>query len=130
PQMAPDRNGVQRTGKLALDPAGTLHGEVREVRLGDLAFEQRWALRSVSRDADRIKPIERLLSDSLSTFRITKATAFNIQQSEEPLSFNYSFDAKNYAKNAGGLLLLRPRVLGRKRQALLETKEQRKFPNE
>jgi hypothetical protein len=42
----------------------------------------------------------------------------------------YSFQAENYAKNAGNLLLVRPRVIGSKSRALLETKEPRKFPVE
>jgi hypothetical protein len=49
---------------------------------------------------------------------------------DQPFGFNYSFEAERYAKNAGGLLLVRPRVLGVKSQGLLETKEPRKFPVE
>jgi hypothetical protein len=36
----------------------------------------------------------------------------------------------SYAKNAGNLLLLRPRVVGSKSSGILETKEPRKFPVE
>lgn len=36
----------------------------------------------------------------------------------------------NYAKNAGDLLLVRPRVLGSKSVGFLETKEARRFPIE
>jgi hypothetical protein len=70
------------------------------------------------------------LADSLSTFRITKATILNLQMMDQPFGFNYSFESENYAKNAGNLLLVRPRVLGIKAKALLETKEPRKFPVE
>jgi hypothetical protein len=48
----------------------------------------------------------------------------------QPFGFNYSLESENYAKNAGNLLLVRPRVLGVKSEALLETKEPRKFPVE
>ena len=37
---------------------------------------------------------------------------------------------RNYAKLAGNLLLVRPRVLGSKSSGVLETKEPRKFPLE
>ncbi len=44
--------------------------------------------------------------------------------------FNYTFQSDNYAKIAGNLLLVRPRVLGNKSSGVLETKEPRKFPVE
>jgi transglutaminase-like putative cysteine protease len=130
PKQPSAMNGIQRTAKLTLDAQGTLRGDVEEVRLGDRASFQRRTLTTVTKDSDRIKPIEGLLADSLSTFRITKATVINLQQTGQPLGFNYSFEAQNYAKSAGGLLLVRPRVLGRRSSALLETKEPRKYPVE
>jgi hypothetical protein len=107
-----------------------LRGDVKEVRLGDRASLERSALRATTNSTDQIKPIENLLADSLSTFHITKATILNLQIMDQPFGFNYSFESENYAKNAGNLLLVRPRVLGIKSQALLETKEPRKFPIE
>ena len=123
-------NGIQRTGKLTLDAAGNLKGDVNEVRVGDRAWSQRWALRTVSKDSDRIKAIESLLASSLSNFRITKASITNLALTDLPFGFDYSFQVDNYAKNAGDLLLVRPRVLGSKTRSLLETKEVRKFPIE
>jgi hypothetical protein len=130
PKQPPAMNSVQRTAKLVLDPSGTLKGEVQETRMGDRAWRQRGRLLTVALETDRIKPIESLLSDSLTTFRITKAVVVNLKQTDQPFGFNYSFEAESYAKNAGGLLLLRPRVLGRQSSGLLETKEPRKFPVE
>jgi hypothetical protein len=123
-------NSIQRTGTLTLDPSGTLRGDVKEVRLGDRASTERWSLRTVTKDTDKIKPIEALLSGSLSTYRITKATVINQTLTDQPFGFNYSFESASYAKNAGNLLLVRPRVLGVKAQGFLETKEPRKFPVE
>jgi len=48
----------------------------------------------------------------------------------QPFGFNYSFVSTDYAKNAGGLLLVRPRVLGNKGYGFLETTEPREFPIE
>ena len=93
-------------------------------------WSQRGRLLAVAKDTDRIKPIETILADSLTTFHITKATVVNLKQTDQPFGYEYSFEAQNYAKNAGGLLLLRPRVLGSKSSGLLETKEPRKFPIE
>ena len=128
PKMPPAHNGVVRKAKLALSPAGTLSGEVQESRLGDRAEEQRYALRAVKSDADKIKPLETLLAHSFATYRLTGASVGNANRIEEPLIFNYSLLADNYAKPAGNLLLVRPRVIGVKSSALLETKEPRKYP--
>jgi hypothetical protein len=130
PQQPSRMNSLQRNARLTLDASGKLKGDVEEVRVGDRAWLQRRRLTTVTKDSDRIKPIESLLADSISTFRITKATWINLQQTGEPFGFNYSFEAENYAKHAGGLLLVRPRVIGSKSSALLETKEPRKYPVE
>jgi len=130
PRQPSSMNGIERTGKLTLDPLGTLTGEVNETRVGDRAWSERWRLRSVTKSADRIKPIEDLLAGSLSLFTITKASVDNLDLTDQPFGFHYTFEAKSYAKNAGGLLLVRPRVLGVKTSGILETKEPRKFPIE
>ena len=130
PKQPARTNSIQRTAKLTLDTSGKLQGEVKEVRFGDRARSERSALRSIAKATDQIKPIESLLAGSLSSFRITKASIVNLQLMDQPFGFNYSFESENYAKNAGNLLLVRPRVLGVKSEALLETKEPRKFPIE
>jgi hypothetical protein len=123
-------NGIRRVAKLNLDVNGKLTGSVAETRIGDRAWSQRYALRTVTNANERIKPIENLLSGSLSTFVITKANAVNIEHTDLPFGFEYTFEAENYAKNAGNLLLVRPRVLGSKSSSLLETKDARQFPIE
>jgi hypothetical protein len=130
PMESPSTNAIERTGIFTLDSAGTLHGDVKEMRVGDRAASERWALRTVAQDADRIKPIESLLAGSLPSFHISKATVVNFQLTDQPFGFTYSFSAENYAKTAGDLLLVRPRILGTKTQALMETKEPRQFPVE
>jgi Domain of Unknown Function with PDB structure (DUF3857)/Transglutaminase-like superfamily len=130
PMLPPAKNSIRRTGKLTLDANGQLQGEVEEVRVGDRASAERWRLRTVTNDKDRIKPIESLLSGSLSNFRVTKASITNLQYPERPFGFHYSFVADSYAKTAGDLLLVRPRVLGEKSSGILEAKEPRQFPIE
>lgn len=130
PQQPSAMNSIQRTATLTLDVNGNIRGEVDEVRVGDRAWAQRWALRTVTNDKDRIKPIESILSGSLSNFGILKASVVNPSQVDKPFGYRYSFEAANYAKNAGGMLLVRPRVIGVKAQAILETKEPRQYPIE
>jgi len=130
PQLVTSSNGTTRTGKFTLDAHGTLIGSVHEVRVGDSAWYQRWALRYVQKDADRIKPLEQLMARSMATFQITKASILNLKQYTQPFGYDWSFGALDYGKTAGDLLLVRPRVVDVKAQALLETKEPRKYPVE
>jgi len=130
PKLPSAMNSVHRTAKLSLDTMGNLQGSVEEIRVGDRAWSQRMALRRVTKNTDRIKPIENILAGSLSNFHITKASITNLQAFDQPFGFNYSFEAINYAKNAGSLLLVRPRVIGVKASGILETKEPRLFPVE
>lgn len=130
PQLSPDKNGIARTAHLTLDSAGTLQGSVQEIRVGDPAWEQRWALRTVTSDNARVKPVESLLAASLSTFNLTAMSIVNRELTDQPFGFDYSFQAPNYAKVAGNLLLVRPRVLGVKTSGILETKEPRQYPVE
>jgi hypothetical protein len=130
PQQPSAMNSIQRTANLTLAPDGTLKGDVEETRLGDRASVERYRLLAVTKETDQIKPIEALLSNSLSSFRITKASMLNLHQTDHPFGWKYTFEATNYAKNAGNLLLVRPRVLGNKGLNILETKEPRIFPIE
>jgi Domain of Unknown Function with PDB structure (DUF3857)/Transglutaminase-like superfamily len=130
PQQPSAMNSIQRVAKLTLGADGVLKGEVQEMRVGDRAWTERWRLRLVTNNTDRIKPIESLLAGSLSNFQIVKASIVNFEHTDQPFGFDYSFQADNYAKNAGNLLLVRPRVLGNKSSGVLETKEPRMFPVE
>lgn len=127
PQQPSAMNGIAREGRLTLDANGRLAGRVTETRTGDRAWEERWSMRMVTKDADRIKPFESLLAGSLPNYHITHASFSNLHETDLPFGFDYSFESQDYAKNAGGLLLVRPRVLGVKAQGFLETKEPRKF---
>ena len=130
PQLPAELSGVVRTAKLTLSPSGTLSGDFVEQRKGDYATRQRAYLKSVPKDADRIKFLESQISQSLPTFQITKASLVNLNQTDLPFSYEYSLVSQNYAKTAGNLLLVRPRVVGVNSSSLLETKEPRKYPVE
>ncbi len=130
PQLPSAMNAVNRTAQMTLDGKGTLQGTVHEVRLGDPAAFQRYALRSAAKATDEIKPIETVLAHSFTTFRITKATVSNLRVTDQPFEYDYAILAENYAKLAGNLLLVRPRVLGSKADGFLETKEPRQYPVE
>jgi len=130
PRLSTDSNGTERTAKLTLDENGTLRGDVHEILVGDVAAVQRYGLRATTADTDRIRVVEAVAGDSFPTFRILKADVANLQSADRPLEWSYTFEAQNFAKTAGDLLLVRPRVLGSKSSALLETKEPRRYPVE
>jgi hypothetical protein len=122
PQLPSTMNAINRHGKFTLTPNGILSGDVSELRVGDRAADERRWLKSVTKDTDKIKPIESLLAHSLSSFRVTNASISNLDQTDQPFGFNYSRIAASYAKPAGDLLLVRPRVVGAKGSGVLETR--------
>ena len=130
PQLPATKSGIRRTAKLTLDTDGNLKGDFVEIRIGDSAMHQRRALQNVTKAEDRIKPIESVVSQSLGIYGISKATMFNFDDNSKPFGYNYSVVANNYAKFAGDLLLVRPRVVGIYASGILEKKEPRKYPIE
>jgi transglutaminase-like putative cysteine protease len=130
PQLPAETNGVARTAKMTLDEKGTLLGEVQEIRVGDEAATQRYTLRAAILDTDRIKSVEAVASSSFAKFEILKATVRNLRLPDRPFEWHYTLQSENYAKAAGDLLLVRPRVIGSKGSGLLETKEPRRHPIE
>jgi transglutaminase-like putative cysteine protease len=130
PQLATNENSVDRTAKMTLGEDGSLRGNVHEIWTGDRAAEQRNSLRSMNLDTDRIRPVEALAAGSFTNFQILKATVANEHAANLPFEWNYEIEVDNYAKVAGDLLLVRPRLLGSKASALLETREPRRYPIE
>jgi Domain of Unknown Function with PDB structure (DUF3857)/Transglutaminase-like superfamily len=125
PALASASNRLSRMGKFTLEIDGTLTGEVDEIRRGAEAAEKRRELLEIA-PADRGKTLEKFLALFLSNFTLTKATISNLEKNDELLQIHYEFTARGYAKNAGGLLLLRPAVLGRKASSVAE--KERKYP--
>jgi len=130
PLLPPSASGVHRVGKFQLTGNGGLTGEIQEVYVGDSATRQRYFFRSAQKETDRVKYLESLLAGSLSTYQITKATVGNVNEWHLPFQYQYTIEAPSYAKTAGDLLLVRPRVLGHASSDLLEKKEPRKYPVE
>jgi hypothetical protein len=128
PQLPGPSNGTLRTGKLTLDATGTLRGDVDETLVGDLASNERYAQVEAQSSKDNIKRIEQEMSHSLGLFQITQATMKNLQSNDQPFGYTYSFVAPGYAKQAGQLLIVRPRIVGTRSSDVLETKEPRSFP--
>jgi len=128
PLLPASTNRLQRTAKLELSSTGKLTGEVHELRSGGLAVISREQYLEVP-PAKRSTILERFLGSSLSNFAVTGASVENLEKYDENLTLDYKFVVEGYAKTAGNLLVLRPRVLGAKGSNLLSGKP-RKYPIE
>jgi len=128
PKLPTTLNGVTRNAIVTLDAQGNLSGTIAENRKGDLAAEVRARMKNVAKDTDRSRVIEDVLKQSLANFSLTKAGMGNLLDTSQPFLLNYSLVVQRYAKPAGDLLLVRPRLVGTKGRGFLETKEPRELP--
>jgi Domain of Unknown Function with PDB structure (DUF3857)/Transglutaminase-like superfamily len=119
---APSVNRFHIAAKLTLDPDGTLHGDVQETRGGWLAADFREGIEAMN-EAQRKQWFEQRLSRYLAQSQLSDLTFENLPDLGKDLLVHYKLTAPAYAKNAGGLLLLRPRVLGSKAEGVLDLSE-------
>ncbi len=127
--LAPSNtNRLLRTGKMTLGPDGTLTARIQELYFGYLAANRRTAMLAVPL-SERARQLERRLGFHLGDFVLTNAKVVDLDKIDSSFGLIYEFKAANYAKRAGNLFLLRPRVLGQKSDDVLELKE-RKNPVE
>jgi hypothetical protein len=115
PLLAPATNRLLRTATFNLTEGGRLTGEVRELRWGGPATQERQEILE-SPPANRGKVLEGFVGTFLSNFLLTSASVGNLEKYDDDLLLNYKFIVDGYAKTAGNLLILRPRILGSKRQ--------------
>ena len=111
PVTTPDLNTIHRNAKLTLLPDGTLQGEIEEIRSGYLAMNGREYLQQQTQN-DRKKMLEHFWGPNLGGFQIDSFNLENENDIDKDLVLRYKFTASHYAKTAGPLLLVRPRVVG------------------
>ena len=128
PLLPPATNRLLRTASLSVSAAGNLTGEVEELRWGGPAVDEREQFLRAA-PSDRQKVFEAFLGNSLSNFALTSASIGNLEKYDESLTLKYKFAVDGYAKSAGDLLILRPRVVGAKGWSILSGKP-RKYPIE
>jgi len=75
-----------------------------------------------------VKRIEQEVAHSIGMFDITSAQMLNLDVTDLPFGYIFNLVAPSYAKPAGNLLMIRPRVMGIRSSDLMEEKEPRKFP--
>jgi transglutaminase-like putative cysteine protease len=128
PLLPAATNRLLRTGTLNLNEAGNLDGSVQETRWGAPAEDRRAALIGVAPKL-RAKVFEDFLGSTLNNFTLTQAAIGNLDKYDQTLTLNYSFVSSGYAKSAGNLLIVQPRVVGTKGWNILAGKP-RKYPIE
>jgi len=111
PVLNPALAKLERTAKFDLASDGTLKGDVSVTRTGGAAWQIRGRM-TMSSDKEQREYVERSLQQDFSTFTLNSESVNNLKQVDQPLGMQYSVTAPSYAKNAGTLLLVRPRVLG------------------
>jgi hypothetical protein len=123
PHPAPEGNLLERRGRFVLDANGTLQGEIEETRGGALADAARAMLLN-STDLERRKYFETFLANFFAGFSIQSDEIDGLHENARNLVFHYRFSVPNFAKKAGGMTIVRPRIVGDKRERL-ETNDDR-----
>jgi hypothetical protein len=125
PVLNPDSDSTVRAAKFDLDPDGTLKGSVTVTRNGASAWELR-AFYAMSSEKEQRESLERSLRSDFSSFTLGSRNVEHVRDLNQQLSLQYEVTASSYAKAAGPLLLLRPRVVGSDAEALND--KPRKYP--
>lgn len=128
PVSSPELNELKRNAKLKLLPDGTLQGEVEEVHSGYHAMLERAFLQRETQK-ERKKIIEHFLGRMMGNFQVDNFELVNADDIDKDLILKYKFTAEHYAKTAGPLLLVRPRVVGEKAGSF-DTSKPRHYPYE
>lgn len=113
PLLPPSTNRLLRIANLTLSPTGDLSGNIREVRWGFPAAEDR-QLFLQTQPSKRAEIFEHFLGSFLNSFQLTGASLGNLNNNDQTFTLDYQFVAPDYAKSAGDLLILSPRVVGDK----------------
>jgi hypothetical protein len=128
PFPSPEANLLDRRGRFNLSADGTLEGEIQETRRGTMADATRYVLLN-STNAERTKFMETFLANFFAGFVLQASEIKNLDENSLDLILTYRFKVPNYAKAAGGLMIIRPRIVGDKREKL-ETNDNtpRRYP--
>jgi len=111
PVLPPEANPNERTGSFTLASDGTLTGSVDTIRSGSGGGELRNVLK-YSDEKERREALETSVAHDvpgvvLNSFQYVQPPAL-----DKPIEIHYKLTAGLYARQAGPLLLVRPRVVG------------------
>ncbi len=125
PVMPTTTDTTTHTANLALAPDGTLSGTVDVTRNGASSWDTR-NFYAESTEKQLTAHYSQVLGNDFTAFTLQKATFTQATALTHPFTIAYTFTAPDYARTAGSLLLVRPRVMGSVEQALND--KPRKYP--
>jgi len=111
PVLKPETDTIDRKARFELAADGTLKGDITVLRFGALSDGMRGRL-AMDSDKEQRELVERSLQHDFSTFTLGDEKVAHVRELDKPLEMDYSVTAPLYAKGAGNLLLVRPRVVG------------------
>ncbi len=111
PRLSPDADRTEHTVHAQLMADGSLQGAVVEQRFGQGSNASRVTFAQGSEQQQR-DFLEQRLSRDLRSVALEKIVAPHPNDLAHPFEIDYSFRAPGYARTAGDMLLVRPRVMG------------------
>ena len=127
PVLQPDSDSTIRTASFELNADGSIKGTVTVTHNGASAGRLR-EFYATSGDKERRANLENSLRRDFSSFTVESQTVEHVRDLDQQLSLQYAVTASSYAKSAGTLLLIRPRVVGSVVEPLNDSP--RKYPVE
>ena len=112
PVMEATRNPLERHSKFQLTADGDLSGTVHELSSGDIARERRY-LFSQEDAREQRRELDHEIARDLGSFQIADIHTANVKDLHKELALDYHLKVEHVAQQAGPLLLVRPRVIGR-----------------
>ena len=111
PVLMPDSANLNRTGSFVLGADGTLTGDLTYAFAGVEATDERGRIKEL--DAKDVRQSwEESLGSALPGMTLTGFEFRDAAKLDEPLNLDLHMSVASYARHAGPLLLVRPRVLG------------------
>ncbi|MBV8630129.1 MAG: transglutaminase domain-containing protein, partial [Silvibacterium sp.] len=111
PVLQPESDATVRNAKFELATDGTLKGTVTVTHNGASADRLRGFF-ATNGEKERRANLEDALRHDFSSFTVGSESVQHVRELDQQLWLQYEVTASSYAKTAGPLLLLRPRVLG------------------
>lgn len=111
PVLNPDLNTIHRSGTLTLAADGSLKGTVTESYVGDIAKNDRMALKELD-SAKQQQFIDSRVSRDLMAATVSSLKIQNVAALDKDLTASFDLSADHFANSVGPLIMLRPRVLG------------------
>jgi len=125
--LNPASDTLDRTATFTLGTDGLLTGNVVVTRQGASSWRTRYSY-AMGSEKEKREDLENSLRSDFSAFQVSGEQFENPSSLEQQIVLHYGVTASGYAKNAGDMLLVRPRVLGS--DAVQLSDEPRKYPVE